>query len=665
MAATLLLTSGLPTGGAGATVPAAPAPLPLTLLSQTPFVTPDAPWFNISLGTTLANSGLHVSLTFYGRLDNSSQLQQAISATPTTGVLGRLPGIPFSTVATSVPTADVCVTVLPNADASTPSSGGSCPSGSSTLTLGCTPYTGICGDVYPISVAVERTGSSAPVARFTTFLTYEEPTAVGQGGALRVGVVVPVGADGVTALAGTLSDHRDVATSVAVSPAAVEQIEQQHTRNGLHALAELASLDNAEVLDEPYVPVNVAALARARIPGEIDEQVGRGDQLLRSAGLKPAGGPWVDTTSSFAQGDAANLATGVQTTGSSELVLSDGDLTAAGVNNLTFAQPFTLDLSHGVSLPAAASDSSLSAGFTADPGDPVLAAEQLLGGLSFVHYENAFLTDARGVIVEPPAGWRPSAPFMEALLEGLTPGNSALTPVTLAQFFAQVPAGGNREPSVRRLQSGPASRDVSSTAADKIAVARQQLSSFASAITGHPPEVTRLEDQLLETEARALSGGLRTAALAAYDRNFASQTNQISLATERTVTFTSRRAAIPITVLSSSPYPVSVVVTLTSDKFSFPNGNTRQLKLDRPTTSVRVTAQARGSGDRLPIDVTLRTADGQLVLARTVLTVHSTAISFVGIALTVLAGAVFLLWWVRTWRRSRRQRLRAAADAPR
>jgi hypothetical protein len=666
VAATLLLTSGLPTGGAGATVPVAPAPLPLTLLSQTPFVTPTAPWFNISLGTTLADSGLHASLTFYGRLDNSSQLQQATSATPTTGVLGRLPDIPFSTVTTTgVPTADVCVTVLPNANASAPSSGaGSCPSGSSTLTLGCTPYTGICGDVYPVSVALERTGASAPVARFTTFLTYEEPTAVGQGGALRVGVVVPVGAGGVTALAGALSDHRDVAISVAVSPAVVEQIEQQHTRDGLHALAELAALDNAEVLDEPYVPVNVAALSNARIPGEIDQQVGRGDQLLRSAGLKPSGGPWVDTTSSFAQGDAANLATGVQTAGSSELVLSDGDLTAAGVNNLTFAQPFTLDLSHGVSLPAAASDSSLNAAFTADPGDPVLAAEQLLGGLSFVHYENAFLTDARGVIVEPPTGWRPSAPFMEALLDGLTPGNYALKPVTLSQLFTQVPVGGNREPAVRHLQSGPASRDVSSTAADKIAVARQQLSSFTDAITGHPPEVTRLGDQLLETEARALNGGRRTAALAAYDRNFTSQTSQISFAIERTVTFTSRRAAIPITVLSSSPYPVSVVVTLTSDKFIFPNGNTRQLKLDRPTTSVRVTAQARGSGDRLPIDVTLRTANGQLVLARTVLTVHSTAISFVGIALTVLAGAVFLLWWVRTWRRSRRQRLRATADAP-
>jgi hypothetical protein len=659
VATTLLLTSGFPVGGA-------PAPLPLTLISQTPFVTPAAPWFNISLGTAAADSGLDVSLTFYGRLDNSSQLQQAVSATPSTGVLLRVPDVAVSTVTTAgVPTADVCVTVLPDANATAPSSGdGSCPTGSATLTLGCTPLTGICGDVYPVSVALERPGASSPVARFTTFLTYEEPSAVGPTGALRVGVVVPVGSGGATALAGALADYRDVATSVAVSPVAVEQIEQQHGRDGLHALAELATLDNTEILDEPYVPVNVAALSEARLSGEIGQQLGRGDQLLRGAGLKPSGGPWVDTSSSFAQGDGDNLGEGVEAAGSSELVLSDGDLTAAGVSNLTFAQPFTLDLGHGVVLPAAASSSTLSAGFTADPGDPVLGAEQLLAGLSFVHYEDPYLTDARGVIVEPPAGWRPSAPFMETLLAGLSGGNYALTPVTLAQYFAQVPAGGNREPAVRHLQSGPAGREVSSTAADKIAVARQQLGSFADAVRGHPPEVARLGDQLLDTESRALSGGRRAAALASYNRTFSSQTNLISFATERTVTFTSRRAAIPVTVLSSSPYPVSVVVTLTSDKFTFPNGNTRQLLLDRPTTSVRVTAQARGSGDRLPIDVTLRTPDGQLVLARTVLTVHSTAISFVGIALTVLAGAVFLLWWVRTWRRSRRQRLRAAADAP-
>jgi hypothetical protein len=42
-----------------------------------------------------------------------------------------------------------------------------------------------------------------------------------------------------------------------------------------------------------------------------------------------------------------------------------------------------------------------------------------------------------------------------------------------------------------------------------------------------------------------------------------------------------------------------------------------------------------------------------------VLTVHSTEISFVGVALTVLAAAVLLVWWARTWRRARRARPRA------
>ena len=178
-------------------------------------------------------------------------------------------------------------------------------------------------------------------------------------------------------------------------------------------------------------------------------------------------------------------------------------------------------------------------------------------------------------------------------------------------------------------------------------------------MSGHPAEITTLGDALLTTEARGLSPAGRSAALDAYGRAFDDETGKVTLATERTVTFTAQRAPIPITVLSSAPYPVHVVVTLNSDKFSFPDGNTRTLLLDRPTTSVRVAAQARTSGDRLPIDVTLHTPDGQLLLARTVLTVQSTAISFVGVALTVVAGAVLLAWWVRTWRRSRRLRPRA------
>lgn len=661
-AATLLSTAGIAAGASVAAVQAGAGVAPLTLASQTSWVTPAAPWFTLSLAVGddgVPVGDLHVGLTFYSRVGDASQFDQSVGAVPQKTALLRVPEVPVSGTGAERG-ATACVTVLPDSSASPPATGtGACASGSPTLVLGCTPDTGVCGDVYPVSVSLLRQGDATPVARFTTFLTYQEPQGpVGTDGPLRVGLIAPVLGTGAPAMATALTAHHDVPVTLAVSPRTATALAVGHTKDGAHALDQLAGLSGDEVLSEPYVPVNVAALSEAGIAGEIQAQLTRGTELLRQAGLHPESGLWVDTASSFAQGDAANLASGLQVAGADQLVLNDGDLASAGSSNLTFAQPFSLELGNGTDPAAMASDSSLSSLFTASPGDPVLGAEQLLAGLSFVHFENAFEPDPRGLVVAPPSGWRPSGVFMDTLLSGLTQ-NPALTPLTLTGLMSQVPAGGNREPSTRRLQAGPAGHSITRAAAQKIAVGRQQLSSYAKAVNGRPPALTSLGDQLLSTESLRLGDAGRDAALTAYGRAFAAEIGEITLATERTVTFTSQRAAIPITVLSSAPYPVTVVVTLASDKFTFPDGNTRQFTLDRPTTSVRVTAQARTSGDRLPIDVTLHTPDGQLLIAQTVLTVQSTEISFVGVALTVLAGAVLLAWWVRTWRRSRRARPRA------
>ena len=648
----------LAAGARPAAAASSPAPL-LSLTSETPWVTADQPWFNLGLAVgepATDASSLHVSLTFYNRIDDASQFQQALGSTPQKGVLARMPDVAVENVDGRL-AASACLTVVPEADATPPATGpGACTGGGTTLVLGCTLATDTCGDVYPVSVALVR--GSTTVARFTTFLTYQEPDAEGDGGPLRVAVVMPVGSGSVATMAAALADRRTVPTTLAVSPLAVEQVLHRGSRAGARALDQLSGLDSAEVLEQPYVSVNVAALTEAGIAGEIEAQLDRGDALLRSAGLHPSAGPWVDVASSFSQGDAADLASGMQVAGASQLVLDGTDLSQGGRSNYTFAQPFDLDLGHGTTIPAVASDAALGTRFTAVPGDPVLEAQQLLAGLSFVHFENAFLADHRGVVVSPPPGWRASGAFVETLLGGLT-DNPALDPVTVQQLLAQVPVGGNGEPSTRRLQSGPAGHGLSRTLAQRIAAARVQLSSYSAAIAGRPTSLTTLSDDLLATEARSLSPARRTAAVDAFGHDFASQLGQITLATERTVTFTSRTAPIPITVLSAAPYPVRVVISLASDKFVFPNGSSQALTLDRPTTSVRMVAEARTSGDRLPIDVTLRTPDGQLILARTVLTVHSTAISFVGVALTVLAGAVLLAWWVRTWRKSRRRRPRA------
>ena len=171
VAAALLLPVGGAAGVAGAasaTVVTTQPAAPLTLLSQTSFVTPAAPWFSLALGVSPsvgAASGLHVSLTFYGRLDDDSQLQQSLNATPQGSVLLRETDVPVTAGANGALTAGTCVTVVPNGDASPPTTGtGACTGTgtSETLTLGCTPYVGICPDVYPVSVALDRQGTRPP-----------------------------------------------------------------------------------------------------------------------------------------------------------------------------------------------------------------------------------------------------------------------------------------------------------------------------------------------------------------------------------------------------------------------------------------------------------------------------------------------------------------------
>jgi hypothetical protein len=670
VAAVLLGSAPAASGGAPEAVARAVADAPpLSLVSQTTWVTPDLPWFNVTVGVSASErstAGLRVSVTYYSRLDSASQLQQATNGSPSGNVLGRQSDIAVTSGGPGQgPTASACVTVLRDERDTPPTSGpGACTPGTLSIDMGCTPLSGTCGDVYPVAIALYRQNSTTPIARLTTFLTYQEagaPGSIGRGGPLEVGLVLPDSTTATTkTLAATLADHPTVPTTLAVNPAGLQKTDVADPKAASRALAQLSSLDGDQVLTQPYEPIDLAAMSEAKIPSEISAQVTRGDEILHAAGLRPTAGPWVDTASSFSQGDSADLAAGLQEAGSTQLVMNEGDLTGAGLSNYTFAQPFNLDLGHGSTVTAIAADSSLGARFTADTNDPVLDAEQLLAGLFFVHFENASLAQPRGVVIMPPANWKASKLFLDTLLGGLTQ-NDALKPVALDQLFTDVPVGGNREPAVRHLQGGPATNGISHTAAAKIGLARQQLSSYTDAISGRvPSEMVTLSDALLATEARGLSATRRAAVLSSYERAFAAQTGRVSLAGQETVTFTARQASIPITVLSSAPYPVNVVVTLASDKFTFPNGNTRRLTLDRPTTSVRVTAQARTSGDRLPIDVTLHTPNGQLLLAHTVLTVHSTAISFVGVALTVLAGAVLVVWWARTWRKARRQRLKAS-----
>jgi hypothetical protein len=548
--------------------------------------------------------------------------------------------------------------------------------------LACTPPTGTgtCTGVYPLVVRLERPDGKV-LHRFTTFLTYVSGTSAHP---LELAWVVPItsavsltsdpsgpagdikpltNADA-SALETLVSEIKasSVPLTLDVSPETLQQLELSGPdgRAADSALAGL-SVDPAsdEVLARPYVPVDIGALAGAGEPTEITAQMAAGATVLHRLRVETTASPspWVQ---SGAVGE--DIAAGLARVGATELVLPDVDLapTSNATNVGTWAATFSLTLSsegHKTSVKAAETDTWLDRQFTSLRDDPALAATQVLADLAMVHFERPNTTAVRGMVALPPARWIANPVFDRVLLDGLTK-NPVVESVTLSQFFATVAADGARQ--LLASGTGPV---LKRSVAGAVSHARARLSDFDDAVAGRPrpPVLSELDDMLLASESDGLSASHQAAGLSTVERAITDQLTHVKLATEQTFTLTARTGWIPITIESSAPYTVVGTLSVSGNKFVFPHKRTRRfMKLEHATNLWRVDVYARTSGD-LPLDVTFTSPNGRLVIARGVLTVRSTATSVVGVVLTVLALAVLLIWWARTWRSGRRRRLRRAA----
>ena len=101
-----------------------------------------------------------------------------------------------------------------------------------------------------------------------------------------------------------------------------------------------------------------------------------------------------------------------------------------------------------------------------------------------------------------------------------------------------------------------------------------------------------------------------------------------------------------------------------ADKLTFPDGDTVIVHLPASTvTSLDVDVRARSSGT-FPLRMVITSPDEIVVVSRARFTVRSTAVSGVGLVLSVGAGLFLALWWASHFRRVRRARkLVAAGDA--
>ena len=638
-AATLVLILGLLGGPVhAATGPALPPAGILRLVSQTSWVDPvQANVFDLQVqAKTLAPAGeVTVVVDVLSRITSRSEF--ARSLTPEYQSFFQAGGVVVSSLAALNPD----------------------PTGRIDLRIPLTslhlPRTG----VYPVAVELRPKGGGAPLGRLVTHLLYTSGPVTGDK--LDVAWIVPVHTAPpggnvaitpeqdarLTALASALSAHQTVALTLAPTPATIDALEGSDP-----AVVSLLgrALPGREVLGSTWVPTTIASMLAAGLGDSVTLSLTRGTDTLSSRlGTSVLGPTWafdgpVDPdTLAFVRGAQIN-----------RVVLPESDL---GPNpfRFTMAQPFEVADRDRTMVRAAVADAALGAHFNDQP-DQVLAAHQLLADLSQI-YEDA-PGSTRGVVVETPRGWAPSGPFLDAWLSGLE-SSPLLKGVTLGGFFAAVPpaTGTGARPLVRDLVvNSDAIRAGAGAllAADQRAT-KDELDALASTLPVDTALYPRLERALLEIPSADLSATDRRTRLDTINFAIRAQTQLVSLPAARTITLTARRGRLPITIVSQSDETMRVVLRVQSDKLRFPPAQTSGTAtftedLHRGANLLDLLVEARSSGT-FPLHITLVSPRGGLVIRQTTFTIQSTALSGVGVFLSVGAAVFLVLWWGRhAWR---------------
>lgn len=643
----------------------------LVLLSQTPWVASGQPMqLHLSLGSQ-SHAGATLGITLYQRLTSRSAFAETVSGTSV--------GVPLAS--TQVPAGSLPSDPQGGVDVTVPIASGDAPAaGTGQLDADLHCASGACGGVYPLRL--QLASSSGGRSQLITYVVYVDPPAATQK--LRFALVVPfsspprpadrsgkVGAIDTAQVArletltGALAGH-DMPVTLdpeGATMAGLATAGRPRARAALGAVTSLAGAPQRETLADSFVPVDATAMVSAGLSGELDDQVRRAGQLL--APMHPTTGTWVATGAL----DQASMATLAQL-GYHRLVVSPTAVSQAAGASLTQTRPFSLSAGRGPADVAVTSDPSLSAHLAAGTGaGAALAAYQLLADLALVYYEQPNLETPRGVVAVPPAGWAPSALFLDTVLSAL-PADPVVSPVTLEQVFTAVP-----------LATGTARRPIGPTGgatlpARQIRSARSRLSAFGGAVgdTGLG-EVRSLDDALLAAEDTGLRPGQQQQAVAGAGAALDAQLAKLSIRTD-TIRLTSTAAKVPVTLVKQAGYTVSGRLEIVGDKVVFPAVDQQdpgavcrdpsvQSSAERsrfectatmglPTNAVYVAMRARATGD-FRLTVTLTSPNGGLVLASSHLTVRSMSTSLVAIGLSAAAVAVLLVWWGRTLWRGRRR----------
>lgn len=413
-----------------------------------------------------------------------------------------------------------------------------------------------------------------------------------------------------------------------------------------------------QLLATTYAPIALGSWSDAGLTNELDSQYSAGRTTI--AGLV---GTAPDR--SIAVLDPTIGASGldiVADQGADAVIVPSDQLVGDPSTTPAPTRGFDVRSADGRRLHALAADTAISTGLLAE-SDPAAIAQRALAELSILSITNRI--PAQGLAVIVPGATTPAA--LEALLSALAvrdgstagdPGAPLVSPVRLDDLFTVTDVttsydnAGALVPTIRTITS--VEPESLGDYPDALRSTRRSIDALVATVPETPSLASGAVHRSLASGDRTLSDQDRSTVLASARFAIRSVTDEIVMAPEQIVTLTSRSGKVPLSIENRLQVPAHVRVRLRSAKLDFPDGAEFDQILAPGTTTridARVTTRASGA---FPLEVVVTSPDAVLSVTGARFTVRSTAISGIGLLISLAAGVFLALWWIRHHRTARR-----------
>ncbi|MFQ5558642.1 MAG: DUF6049 family protein, partial [Acidimicrobiales bacterium] len=195
---------------------------------------------------------------------------------------------------------------------------------------------------------------------------------------------------------------------------------------------------------------------------------------------------------------------------------------------------------------------------------------------------------------------------------------------------------------------------------DRRAEVETEVEAYAALVAPNDAVIAPLVDLLRASAAADLTGQQRAAYLDEIESRVSDGMRGFEVIDRGRITLTSRRAEVPLTIVNGQAVPVTVALHLAAAKLDFPEGERREIVLTPGVNEVPIVVDTRASGDSA-IAVRITTPDDAMELTSSTVRVRSTAISGLGLLISIAALAVLVSWWARSTIARRRARGRDPA----